>query len=83
MSAYLDVAEADVMEDGWRLQTTVGIDLINQICSSRTVSHRTYSNLTFLTLDTPRHLPPCYSLFENGSENRNSEESPFHDVNMG
>jgi len=42
MSAYLDVAEADVMEEGWRLQTVVGLRLRNQICSSRDVDRRTY-----------------------------------------
>jgi hypothetical protein len=46
MSAYLDVAEADVMEEGWRLQTVVGLSLKNQICSSRDVNRSTHSILS-------------------------------------
>ena len=41
MSAYLDVAEAEIMEEGWRLQTVVGITLKNQLCSSRDVVRST------------------------------------------
>lgn len=62
MSAYLDVAEADVMEEGWRLQTTVGLELINQIDSSRNVSRRTLPKQRDAVLRHPRHTPPWSQL---------------------
>lgn len=64
MSAYLDVAEADVMEEGWRLQTTVGLELINQIDSSRNVSRRTSPKLRDAVLNCPCHLPPWSQLLD-------------------
>ena len=42
MSAYLDVVEADAMEEGWRLQTVVRLKLRNQLCSSMDVDRSTY-----------------------------------------
>lgn len=48
MSCYLDVAEADQMEEGWRLQTQVGIVLKNQICSSKDINRSAYLNFSYM-----------------------------------